>query len=204
MRHTLTATLALSLLAASAAEALPLFNDTFESETLGLNQSLDNWSVSDGAIDVVGDGFFDFSSGNGKYIDLDGSIGDAGKITTNTLFNFLAGNYILTFQLGGSTRIDTNSVTVALGSFYSEVFTLASNAGLQNITRSFSLGAAAGTGALSFENAGGDHLGLLLDDVSLDFNRPSSGPEPSTIALLSMGGLLAVARHRRAQTGVGC
>lgn len=204
MRHTLAATFTLSLLTASAAQALPLFSDTFESELLGLNQALDNWTVSDGTIDVVGNGFFDFYPGNGKYIDLDGSTGNAGKITTNTLFNFLAGNYTLNFQLGGSTRGDSNTVTVALGSFYSEVFTLASNAGLQNITRSISLSGAAGAGALSFENAGGDNLGLLLDDVSLDFNRPTNVPEPSTVALLSMGGLLAVSRRRRKQTGLDC
>ena len=204
MRHTLAATFALSLLTASGVQAVPLFNDTFDSEVLGLDQTLDNWSISDGTIDVVGTGFFDFYPGNGNYIDLDGSVSNAGKITTNTLFNFLVGNYTLNFQLGGSTRGDTNTVTVALGSFYSEVFTLASNAGLQNITRSISLSGAAGSGALSFENAGGDNLGLLLDDVSLDFNRPTKVPEPSTVALLSIGGLLAVSRRRRARTGAGC
>ncbi len=204
MRHTLAATFALSLLTASAAQALPLFNDTFESDTLGLNQTLNNWTVSDGTIDVIGNGFFDFYPGEGKYIDLDGSTANAGKITTNTVFNFLAGVYTLNFQLGGSTRGDSNTVTVALGSFYSEVFSLASNAGLQNITRSILLGSAAGAGALSFENAGGDNLGLLLDDVSLDFSRPTNVPEPSTLALLATGGLLAVSRRRRAQAGAAC
>jgi len=199
MRPTLVATLALSLLSATAAQAVPLFSDTFDSEVLGLNQTLDNWTVSDGAIDVVGTGFFDFYPGNGNYIDLDGSIGNAGKITTNALFNLLAGTYTLSFQLGGSTRGDSNSVTVALGSIYSEVFTLASNAGLQTITRSIFLGAAAGSGALSFDHAGGDNLGLLLDDVALDFRTVQTDvPEPASFALVALGGLLGVGRRRRA------
>lgn len=198
MRHTVAATLALSLLTATAAQAVPLFSDTFDGEALALNTSLDNWTVSDGTIDVVGTGSFDFYPGNGNYVDLDGSSQNAGTITTNTLFNLLAGTYTLNFQLGGSTRGDSNSVTVALGSVYSEVFTLASNAGLQNISRTFTLGAAAGSGALSFAHAGGDNLGLLLDDVSLDFSRVQVDvPEPTTLALLAVGGVLGAARRRR-------
>ena len=199
MRHALAATLALSLLGAGAAEAVPLFSDTFDSETLATNTLLDNWTVSDGTIDVVGPGFFDFYPGNGNYVDLDGSSSNAGKITTNALFNLLAGTYTLNFQLGGSTRGDSNTVTVALGSIYSEVFTLASNAGLQNISRTITLGAAAGSGALSFDHAGGDNLGLLLDDVTLDFSRVQIDvPEPSSLALLLAGGLVGAARRRRA------
>ena len=130
----------------------------------------------------------------------DGSSGNAGKITTNTAFNLLPGTYTLNFQLGGSTRGDSNSVTVALGSIYNEVFTLAFNAGLQNISRTITLAAAAGSGALSFENAGGDNLGLILDDVSLDFSRVQTDvPEPSSLALLALGGIAGVARRRRAR-----
>lgn len=200
MRHTLAATLALSLLSATAAQAVPLFSDTFDSDAQGLNVGLINWTVSDGTIDVVGGpGFFDFYPGNGNYVDLDGSTGNAATITTNNVFNLLAGTYTLSFQLGGSTRGDSNSVTVALGSIFSEVFTLASNAGLQNITRTITLGAASGAGALSFAHAGGDNLGLLLDDVALDFRRVQVDvPEPTSLGLLALGGVLGAARRRRA------
>jgi hypothetical protein len=201
MRRTLALSFAVSLLSATAAQAVPLFSDNFDSEALGLSTGLDNWTISDGTIDVIGaGGSFDFYPGNGHYLDLDGSSGNAGKITTNTAFNLLPGTYTLNFQLGGSTRGDSNSVTVALGSIYNEVFTLAFNAGLQNISRTITLAAAAGSGALSFENAGGDNLGLILDDVSLDFSRVQTDvPEPSSLALLALGGIAGVARRRRAR-----
>ncbi|MCC6706981.1 MAG: PEP-CTERM sorting domain-containing protein [Gammaproteobacteria bacterium] len=199
MRHSLAATFALSLLSATAAQAVPLFNDTFDSEALGLNQALDNWTVSDGTIDVIGPGFFDLHPGNGNYLDLDGSTSNAGKITTNTVFNLLAGTYTLSFELGGSKRGDGNTVTVALGSIFSEVFALPSNAPLQSISRTITLASAAGSGALSFDHAGGDNLGLILDDVSLDFSRvQTSVPEPSSLALLALGGVAGLARRRRA------
>lgn len=198
MRHATAALCALALLTPLSATAVPLFSDNFDGEALGLNTTLDNWTISDGTIDVIGNpGFFDFYPGNGRYLDLDGSSGNAGRITTNSTFSFLAGTYTLSFQLGGSTRGDTNSVTVALGSIFSEVFTLASNAGLQTFTRTITLASAAGSGALSFDHAGGDNLGLLLDDVLLDFRAPTTVPEPSTLALLSLGGLLAAARRRQ-------
>lgn len=179
----------------------PLFTDSFDSEALGLNQSLDNWTVSDGTIDVVGTGFFDFYPGNGNYLDLDGSTGNAGIITTNVAFNLLPGLYTLSFQLGGNARnTGTDTVTVSLGTVFSEVFTLAGNAGLQNITRNFSLTSAAGTAPLMFNHAGGDNVGLLLDDVLLDFTRATSAvPEPSSLALLGLAGVLAAGRGRHAR-----
>ncbi len=200
MRRTLALTFAVSLLSATAAQAVPLFSDNFDSEGLGLNTGLDNWTISDGTIDVIGaGGSFDLHPGNGHYLDLDGSSSNAGKITTNTAFNLLAGTYTLSFELGGSKRGDGNTVTVALGSIFSEVFALPSNAPLQSISRTITLASAAGSGALSFDHAGGDNLGLILDDVSLDFSRvQTSVPEPSSLALLALGGVAGLARRRRA------
>lgn len=200
MRHLSAIALAASLFTINAAQAVPLFSDTFDSEAQGLNQALDNWTVSDGTVDVVGTGFFDFYPGNGNYLDLDGSTGNAGVITTNAAFNLLPGLYTLSFQLGGNGRNGgTDSVTVSLGSVFNEVFALAGNSGLQNITRSFSLASALGSASLSFNHAGGDNVGLLLDDVLLDFARPTTAvPEPSSMALLAVAGVLAARRGRRA------
>lgn len=196
MRPSLIPALALVLFSSSAAQAIPLFSDNFNGEAQALNTTLDNWTVSDGTIDVIGTGFFDFYSGNGNYLDLDGSSGNAGKITTTSNFSFLAGTYTLSFDLGGSTRGDTNTVTVALGSFFSETFTLPSSAPLQTFVRTFTFASSNGTGTLSFDHTGGDNLGLILDNVLLDFSAPTTVPEPSTLALLSLAGLLGLRRRR--------
>jgi hypothetical protein len=177
---------------ASAGATTTLFNDNFDTETLVLNASPSNWTVSSGTVDVIGSGFFDFYPGNGHYLDLDGSTGNAGKITTNSLFSLTPGiTYLLDFDLGGSTRGETNSVVVSLGS-YSETFTLASDTGLQHVTRAITvLGSM--SSSLSFDHAGGDNLGLILDNVNV-----SAVPEPSTYALLLAGlGLIGFSVRRR-------
>lgn len=71
---------ALLLSTAGIAGAAPIFADTFESETPGLNyNSFISWRVSDGTVDVIGDNFYDFLPGNGLHVDLDGSTANAGS-----------------------------------------------------------------------------------------------------------------------------
>lgn len=194
MQKTLTS-LALGLVLAATAQAhaaTPLFFDDFNAEPLVLNGSLSQWTVSDGTIDVIGPGFFDLYPGNGRYVDLDGSSGNAGKITTKSSFSLAAGTtYFLSFDLGGSTRGDSNTVQVSLGG-YSESITLASNAGLLHFERAISVQSDM-VGALVFDHAGGDNLGLILDNVSV-----VAVPEPETYALMLAGLSLIgfAARHR--------
>lgn len=199
MRRWILCLLLAATVGSAPASGALLFSDTFDAEAQGLNQALDNWTVSDGAIDVVGPGFFDFYPGNGNHIDLDGSIGDAGRITTNTVFDLDPGTtYVLRFELGGSARGDTNSVTVSLGSF-SEVFTMTSSEPLAAIVREITV-AAPTSSALVFDHAGGDHLGLLLDDVTLNSRLPVGGPSgtpaPGILALLGVG-LALIGNSRR-------
>ena len=120
--------------------AAPIFSDNFNTANGGtptLNWSgTPNWQVTAGAVDLIGSGpggtSFDFYPGNGLYVDLDGTGSSAGTFRTTT--SFAAGNYTVSFTLGGSARGDTNVVTVSLGS-YSEVFTLASADPLTTYTR---------------------------------------------------------------------
>jgi hypothetical protein len=189
-------------LSAVPAAAAPLFSDNFDGEALGLNTTLDNWTVSDGTIDVIGSiptNSFNFYPGNGNYVDLDGSSRNAGTITTNTVFSFAAGTYTLTFELGGSTRGDTNTVNVTLGGIFAESFTLASGAGLQLVTRTITLNSAMGSGALSFAHDGGDNLGLILDDVTLDYARPDVGVPAPLAASLLLAGLAGSFLRRKAR-----
>lgn len=152
-----------------------VFSDDFDGEVLELNASLDNWTVSDGTVDVIGTGFFDLRPPRFRYLDLDGSSGDAGKITTNMVF--APGNYVLSFDLSGNARNGANdSVTVSLGS-YSEMFTLPGTAGFSTYIRNVNV---AGSSQLMFDHAGGDLLGLLLDNVVVR-EATTAVPEPSAL-----------------------
>jgi hypothetical protein len=178
----------LALSAAGSAQAAVLFSDTFDGEAQGLNQALDNWMIADGTLDVVGPGFFDFHPGNGNYIDLDGSSGNAVTMFTNVGFG--GGAYTLSFQLGGSTRGDTNTVTVSLGTF-STTITLDSADPMSTYTYNFTTTA----GFLTFAHDGGDFLGLLLDDVVLQ-DQVAAVPEPASMAIWSVIGMAVVGGRR--------
>ena len=94
-------------------------------------------------------------------MDLDGSSSNAGLLTTTS--PFATGTYTLDFVLGGSTCGDTNTIQVSLGDFAQDI-TLASNAGLTNLSLTFQTTTA---GNLSFQNSGGDNLGLILDNITV-------------------------------------
>ena len=85
----------------------------------------------------------------------------------------------MTFSLGGSQRGDTNSVTVALGTEFQETFTLPSAAPLALITRTIAVPAST-TAQLSFDHAGGDNVGLILDAVRL--SRQAEPTETTSVS----------------------
>jgi PEP-CTERM motif len=184
------------------AVAATIFEDNFDTETLGLNYAgFANWDVTDGTVDLIGAGFFDLIPGNGRYVDLDGSTSNAGVLTTKTSFLFEAGQtYVLTFDLAGNQRGGANDlVTVVLGSFVNEVFDLASAVPFTTVNRVFTPGADT-TAALSFSNAGGDNVGALLDRVRIESDDDGGAiPEPATLALFGLAlCALHLARRRRA------
>jgi len=196
-KKTLLAAAAAILVSGVSAQAAPIFSDNFNSENGGVGQltytSLANWNVTSGSVDLIGNGFFDFYPGHGLYMDMDGTgpggVTPAGQITTKTVF--AAGNYTLSFLLGGSTRGDTNTVQVQLGDF-STSYTFGSSVPL---TMEVDIFTSTG-GALSFTNLNpADNLGLILDDVSLSTNTPV--PEPVTLSLFGAGLAGAAALRRR-------
>ena len=146
-----------------------LLDDTVDTENGGsgvLNyRGFANWSVSDGAVNLIGNGRFDFFPGTGLYIDLDGSTNDAGKFESESL-TLDSGNYQLEFDLAGSARNDTNTVVISLGDFFVESFTLDGGEPFTTVTRQFRVAAPTSV-RLSFDHTGGDNLGLLLDNVKL-------------------------------------
>lgn len=174
-----------------SAYAVPAFQDDFNSYTgsLTIVGTFGPWTVSQGSIDLIPVGSqYNFYPGNGTYVDLNGSTGQYGGIAT--VQTFAAGNYTLTFNLGGSAggdgNIDPTSKTtiVSLGD-WSKAITLAPDAGFTS--QSFSFHSDGGT--LSFVSlAGGNaNIGNILDNVVL----VDPTPLPSTWSML-VGGFLGL------------
>ena len=130
---------------------------------------------------------------SGNCIDMNGGYawGNAqGQLQSNMLFP--AGNYLLSFDLIGSQRGVTASVTVTFGN-YDQMFTLTSyddSSGIvvdQPVTLS-------SPGYLLFASDNDGQIGLLLDDVVVS---TATTPEPSSLLLLGSALLLAGMRLRR-------
>ena len=180
-----------------SAQAAPIFSDDFNANPLGLNIAPAGWTVASGTVDLIGNGFFDFLPGNGVYVDLDGSTSKAGLLTSPTL-NLTGGmTYTATFDLAGSHRGSTETGTVTFGSATLS-YSVASGDGFAATSLSFTP-TTSGAYTLSFQNAGGDNVGALLDNVAVNPAVTGLVPEPQTYALM-LAGLAAVgmlSRRRR-------
>lgn len=186
---------ALSSLLSVPVQAAVIFSDNFDAYTATYNVTAfnGNWYVSNGSVDVVGPGYFDFFPGNGKYIDLDGSTGDAGVFTSKTL-NLNAGTYTFEFVLSGSTRWDQpNTVDVSFGS-YNETFTLASNVPITTYTRTVNFASDTAT-SIVFKNSGNDNMGALLFNVTVASAVPEA--ETGSMMLAGLGIIGSIVRLRR-------
>lgn len=181
---------------AGNAGASVVFQDSFDLENHGVGAlnyaGFTQWSVSDGTVsggtvDLIGSpGFFNFLPGNGLYVDMDGSTGNAGKMTTT--LNLGVGAYLLEFELAGKNRdggFCTDTVYMGLGGLLSKTYSLDNYAPFTLFTESFII-AAAGLYQLSFEGMGGDNIGMLLDDVKVTM-ASNPVPEPATMLLFGMG-----------------
>ncbi len=103
---------------------------------------------------------------------------------------FATGNYLLSFDLVGSQRGVTASVTVTLGN-YNQTFTLASGDDSGGILVNAPVTVTTAGQLMFVSNTAGDE-GLLLDDVAVNTSAISGVPEPSS-ELLMGAGLLAAA-----------
>lgn len=200
-RYLLVGLLAICFVSSSKAD-VTIFSDNFNGYTLGTNSPTSvfggNWTVSNGTVDVIGNpGFFDFLPGNGRYIDLDGSTEDAGDFSSLAL-NLIGGQtYRVSFDLAGSQRGDNNTVLVSFGSLSGPI-ALTSSIGFTNFFGLYTP-TSNETVSLVFSHAGGDNVGLLLDNVliqKLDSGNPV--PEPaSMISLLAGIATVSGAAYRR-------
>lgn len=171
--------------------------ENFDSLTAALNATnLGAFTVTSGSVDVVGGGLFGYlcvTPESGNCVDLNGSTGTAGQISSADLV-LTPGTYSLTFDLIGTQRGSTASATVTLGSLYGQTFLLTSGdvtSGIVNITIDVGTTTVA---PLVFTSNVNSNAGLLLDNVSL---VPVSTPEPATLSLLGIGLAGLVFGHRR-------
>ena len=190
------------LLGIGSAQAAVIFSDNFDNENSGVGvlnyNSFANWVVQDGTVDLIGNGYFDFLPGNGLYVDMDGSTGNAGRMLSSTAIAITAGTtYTLSYQLAGNRRNGANEtvqVQVNFGSLVNETISLGQSAPFTTFTNTFTA-ISSGMLSLSFEGFGGDNIGMLLDNVVLE----SKVPEPGTLALLGLGLVgLGLGRRRKA------
>lgn len=187
----------------TSANASIIFQDNFDSEagpagnsSLNYN-SFSNWTVSGGTVDVVANTNpwgISCVGGTGKCIDMDGSTGNAGTLTS-TLISLVAGTYTLSFDISGNQRGGaSDSMVIDLGGFINESFSLAYNSPWQTVTRTFTVTGST-TNSIIFNHAGGDNVGMMLDNVSLTAQVPT----PGSLALMGLGliGLGAAVRKRK-------
>ena len=198
MLKNLTAASTFLLLATGASNAAVVFHDDFS--TYGSSTVLNapdtlfggKWSTSSGTVDYLaeGDSFGSLCVGGGNCIDLDGSTSDSGIFSSTV---FAAGDYLLDLGLFGSGRGSTESVTITLGSWS---VTIGGIGSADDASGSWAFSTTGG--ALSFENAGGDNVGAILQSVKLSDDL-SAIPVPASLPLLAfgIGGLGLMARRKR-------
>lgn len=165
---------------ATAAYAAPteLFFDDFDSSSNipGGNTTPAGWSVSGGTVDIVGPpSYFPTicAAGAINCIDMDGSSGNAGRLTSNASFSLLAGvEYTLSFDYSWNWHMqgNPNTMTFGVGGFSDSLTTNGTRTAYVHkpyTALSFSFIGNGSFGSIFFDHQGGDNGGIVIDNVRL-------------------------------------
>lgn len=195
MKKTLAIAIA-ALVPCLAQASTTVFADNFNGNPYGLNTIPSGWNVSGGTVDLVGAGGYGYlcATGGGMCVDLDGSTSNAGVLSRD--LSLTAGTtYTSFFDIAGSQRGGSENLQIIFGSSTMSLNPLASDSPWTQYSLTFTP-TVTGTYSLVFNNAGGDNMGAILDNVSVQ-----AVPEPESYALLLAGlGLMGtVARRRKSQ-----
>lgn len=106
-----------------SAGPLVMFSSTFDSDPIAAaTTSLNDWTVTNGNVDVIGPGFADLYTGNGDYLDMDGT--NSSATIESPILTLTPGTYELSFELGNNSvnsSVD-NGLLVSLGTVFSQTF----------------------------------------------------------------------------------
>ena len=203
----LVASFFLAVVTAAPLSAAPvvLFTDDFSSygpgDTLNAGDSVfgGNWSTTNGTVDYLArPGYWGnrLCSGQSHCVDLDGSTGQSGLF--QTVQSFSNGVFDVLFQISGNNRGGDDTVTITFGSIVRTI-TLAYNqvANQDDFGSDFSgISVGAGGTTLSFQNHGGDNVGIILKSATV---QTAAVPVPAAGGLMALGlaGLAALRRRKQ-------
>ena len=192
------------------ANAATVFTDNFNGVSSSLNTAPAGWQVvsGTGTVDTIANGGFGIIclGATGGCVDLDGSSSNAGYLRTTATFGFSSGgDYSLTAYLSGNQRggsSDSLNFGISDGSSNlcsTAVSGVAPSAPFAQYTCFFTA-ASSFSGFIFFDHAGGDNIGMILDDVRLESRgNGTSVPEPGSLVLLGLGlAGLGLSRRRKA------
>ena len=203
MKKALLAGLVSMVVSGTAAAAVPVFSDDFESyaPALTLTALGSNWTTLLGNVDVIGVGSaYDPLPNGGKYVDLDGTGSAPITWLSSASFAVVAGQqYQLTFDYAGNNRggsPDSMFLTVEVASqaaVSQSLLGVTSSTGWTTSTVTFT--PTATSASIRLLHLSGDNQGILLDNVSV-----VAVPEASEWAMMLAGlGVVGLIARRRRQ-----